>query len=326
MASLFNQKNMRTRLARAYFESGSYEKALDLVTKFQGRERMQFRQAEFRAHYRLGVQRCAENNFVAGHQHFSEAVQLAADSSDLQLCQARLQTLNHLLLTPSPPLPDSIKDRRHNCPACSPEKSFYDCAVCEYIQAIHKVQKLPPDALQPHLDAVYAVGAYRRWWDRQQNNPYSQAVKRAQQEESEILLEPLGILLADFISNGEAQHLRQEIDFICPIPSQDSSPDAWRNQALGIIGRVISRRFGIPLFSVLQATGRRKNSNRRSNRPHESRRPFQVRDLDLVYGRNILLLDDIATYRKTIGEAGSLLRDAGARTVFGVILAYTESS
>jgi phosphoribosylpyrophosphate synthetase len=45
-----------------------------------------------------------------------------------------------------------------------------------------------------------------------------------------------------------------------------------------------------------------------------------------VAGRRILLLDDIATYRRSIQQAGASLQAGGAETVYAVILAYTESS
>lgn len=317
-----NHLKLKTKLAGDYFADGDYARALNFIDKLQGSHRRQFKLQEFEAHYHLGTLACAENDFSTAHNHFSEAVHLAQNPADLKLCQARLATLKRLILTPSPPLPDSIKDRRHNHPDCTPDKSFYDCASSEYIRAIYPAENLSVDALQPDIDATYAVGAYKSWWDKASENPYTQALKMAQRPQSQILLEPLGILLAEFIAGGAAASLRKSVDFICPIPTEATNPNSWRYKMLAIIGDVISRRFGIPVFSAIEAFGATRRG--RKSCYDGNRGAFKITDTNLVEGRNILLLDDIATYRKTVKQASLALKAAGAKTINAILLAYTE--
>jgi len=313
---------LKTKLAGNYFAAGDYARALNFIDKLQGKRRRQFKSQEFSAHYRLGTLACAENDFSAAHNHFSSAVQLAQNIADLKLCQARLSTLKHLILTPTPPLPESIEGRRHNHPDCTPDKSFYDCASSEYIRAIYPAENLSIDALRPNIDTTYAVGAYKSWWDKASENPYTQALKMAQRPQSQILLEPLGILLAEFIAGGAAGELRKSVDFICPIPTEATNPNSWRYKMLTIIGDVISRRFGIPVFNAIKAFGGTRHGRKLCYTHNRS--AFKITDPNLVEGRNILLLDDIATYRKTIKQAGLALKAAGAKNINAILLAYTE--
>ncbi len=317
-----NQRELKTKLADEYFSNGDYNRALNFIHRFRGAERRQFKSKEFAAHYRLGVAACAANDFSLAHKHFSAAVPLAESLSDLKICEARLATLKRLILTPAPPLPASIRGRKHHHPDCE-GKSFYDCASSAAIRAIFPAESLHRDSLQPEIDATFAVGAYKSWWHAQNYNPYSQAIKLAQRPQSRILLEPLGILLAEFISGGEAAIVRQNADFIIPIPAENTDPESWRYRALATIGDVMARRFGLPLFNVMKASPK---PHRRHRACHTSPRPpFTITDPELVAGRHVLLLDDITTYRKTVKQAAAALKLAGAQTVTAIILAYAEA-
>lgn len=168
------------------------------------------------------------------------------------------------------------------------------------------------------------MGAYKQWWDAASHNPYSQALKLAQRPQSQILLEPLGILLAEFISGGEAAVVRQAADFIVPIPTEAANPESWRYRALATIGDVMARRFGLPLFNVMKASPIPKRHHRNCHASPQY--PFTIIDRELVAGRHVLLLDDITSYRKTVKQAAALLKLAGAREVTAIILAYAEQT
>lgn len=319
-----NQRELKTKLADEYFSNGEYDRALNFIHRFRGAARRQFKPKEFAAHYRLGVAACAANDFSRAHKHFSAAVQLAGSLSELKICEARLATLKRLILTPAPPLPEAIRGRKHNHPDCD-GKSFYDCASSEAIRAIFPAETLHRDSLQPEIDSTFAVGAYKSWWHADSYNPYSQAIKLAQRPQSHILLEPLGILLAEFVSGGEAAIVRQSADFIVPIPAEATNPENWRHRALAAIADVMARRFGLPLFNVMKpASTAPKPHSRHSHQPPQP--PFTITDPELVAGRHILLLDDITTYRKTVKQAAAALKLAGAQKVTAIILAYTEAS
>ncbi|MBI2052928.1 MAG: ComF family protein [Candidatus Ryanbacteria bacterium] len=61
---------------------------------------------------------------------------------------------------------------------------------------------------------------------------------------------------------------------------------------------------------------------RRSERTEKIRGAFHVQDGKKVTGKNILLIDDVATTGSTLSEAARTLKKAGAGKVYGLVLAH----
>ena len=61
---------------------------------------------------------------------------------------------------------------------------------------------------------------------------------------------------------------------------------------------------------------------RRSRRREEVKGVLRVHDSKKVSGKNILLVDDVATTGATLSEAARTLKKAGAKKVYGLVLAH----
>ena len=128
-------------------------------------------------------------------------------------------------------------------------------------------------------------------------------------------------MLAEFVAETRAEIVRQNTEFICPIPAEAANPESWRYRGLSIIADVMGRRFGIPRFSVLRPVPGNKIPRGRHSHFQSH---FTVVNPELVAGRHILLVDDITSYRKTVRYAAAELKAAGAASVSAIILAITE--
>lgn len=122
------------------------------------------------------------------------------------------------------------------------------------------------------------------------------------------------------VAQAAEQTLPAEADLIAPIPMT-----AWRRRARGgnhaeYLARALSRRAGPPLAAqLLERRGLRSPQQARSPslsaRRANVRGVFRVPDPDAVRGRDILLVDDVATTMATLESAADALLAAGATAV-----------
>ena len=95
------------------------------------------------------------------------------------------------------------------------------------------------------------------------------------------------------------------------------------NQAQ-ILAEVVSKKFGIPVASVLTRT---KDTVPQFNLGRELRQDnvkdsFAVRsDLDTIKNKTIVLIDDVTTTGSTIGECAKVLKNNGAKEIWALVLA-----
>jgi len=132
------------------------------------------------------------------------------------------------------------------------------------------------------------------------------------------LAEPLGSLLA---SSLYASFSKKQVEIV-PIPlSRARLAQRGFNQSEEL-ARAVARRLGVPVNTSLvrvknvvpqvdlSGPARRKNMSGVFSWKGES-----------LSGKNILLIDDVATTGTTLDEAAKVLRQAGARQVWGVVVA-----
>jgi ComF family protein len=95
------------------------------------------------------------------------------------------------------------------------------------------------------------------------------------------------------------------------------------NQAV-LLARELGSRLQLP---VAEALDRRRAARPQVEMPdHASRRAnvegaFRISDAASVAGRTAILIDDVSTSGATLGEAARVLRAAGCRTVWAVVIA-----
>ena len=131
---------------------------------------------------------------------------------------------------------------------------------------------------------------------------------------------PLGELMNNFI----ADHLdRQAIDLIVPVPLYKSKlRERGFNQSLELAAQ-ISKMFSLPLSS--NSLYRRKPTISQTELSRQERlinvkAAFAVRN-NLVFKKQVLLVDDVFTSGATVNECSKTLLEAGACAVSVLTLA-----
>lgn len=161
--------------------------------------------------------------------------------------------------------------------------------------------------MKPHL-GIYSAAIYE--------GVLREAIHRFKFNKRKRLAEPLGILLVNYL--GQLPGIRiKELDAIVPVPlHKQRLRQRGFNQA-EMLGRVISRYFGLPVKTALE---RSRDTTAQFDLPRPERfqnisGAFKVNDSQAVYNRRLLLLDDIYTTGATITECVKTLNTAGARRV-----------
>ncbi len=120
------------------------------------------------------------------------------------------------------------------------------------------------------------------------------------------------------------KNLYNDIDYIIPVPL-DKSKRAFRgyNQS-ELLGEYIGGKLGIKLLNdVLIKTKKTKDQHNLSE--HERKKNlsnvFKLKNNEMIYDKNILILDDILTTGTTLKNCGKLIREGGAKSVYGLTLA-----
>jgi len=134
--------------------------------------------------------------------------------------------------------------------------------------------------------------------------------------------EELGKILIKFLESQTRENLN--FDLIVPIPLARRR-ELWRgfNQA-EVLAEVLSRKFCWPVSTELvfrlnyhQPQVGLKAAQRQKN----VKNVFRAGKTDLVRGKVILLIDDVVTTGATMDECAKSLKMAGAKQVFGLVVA-----
>jgi len=156
-------------------------------------------------------------------------------------------------------------------------------------------------------------------------------------------IQDLGAPLAEIISKAIIFHNLPLPDFIIPIPLHYRRLH-WRgfNQGeilannlseiltpsfpLSVISNFLIRKKYTPAQMKIKNYNERKKNVRDIfglNRNVETQN-FASQNIASLQNKNILLIDDICTTGATLFEAGKILKSAGAKKVFGVVIARQE--
>lgn len=142
---------------------------------------------------------------------------------------------------------------------------------------------------------------------------------------------PLSATLCRFLDkNNFLDHIASTKTriLVAPVPLSDfRERERGFNQATQI-ARLISAHFDIPLAEKLLRkdayTRPQADIHGKETRAANIAGAFSVRHPDEVRGKVIILLDDVYTTGATMRECATVLRDAGAREVWGVTVARGE--
>ncbi|MFA7244249.1 MAG: ComF family protein [Patescibacteria group bacterium] len=91
-----------------------------------------------------------------------------------------------------------------------------------------------------------------------------------------------------------------------------------------LIGKYVSNKLGIPGCDALSRIKDQKPQAtlKRNERLSNLTGVFRVEDDEFVHGKNVLLIDDVATTGTTLNECAKVLKAAGAKKVYGVVVAH----
>jgi len=135
---------------------------------------------------------------------------------------------------------------------------------------------------------------------------------------------PLGRLMHRFIE----KRLKGRIDMIVPVPLHRAS--LWKrgyNQS-ELLANEIGRLMDIEVNAeIIRRTKKTKPQYRLSRRERNNniKDAFSVRLKGSdIYEKTVLLVDDVCTTGITISECSRVLKEAGARSIYGLVLAHGE--
>jgi competence protein ComFC len=118
---------------------------------------------------------------------------------------------------------------------------------------------------------------------------------------------------------------RQSDLVIVPVPLSDRR-ECWRgfNQAVELAVPV-SKALGIPLLGRAlkrtRSTSPQAESESRASRFENIRGAFEVEDNAAIANKTVILVDDVATTCATISECARVLKKAGAKEIWGLVVA-----
>ena len=137
------------------------------------------------------------------------------------------------------------------------------------------------------------------------------------------LATPLGSLLTNLLH----QKTIGEIDIVVPVPLHWKKKQERGFNQSELMARKISRKLSIPistnnLFRAKNTLSQTQLS--RTQRQRNVKGAFEVKNPEMFYQRNILLVDDVLTTGMTASECAKSLKNAGTNRVFLVALARSK--
>ena len=169
----------------------------------------------------------------------------------------------------------------------------------------------------PALNGIFIAGDY-------ENPRLARLIRKFKYGFLSALGKTLGQFLSQFWSGQSflMPRLRDEEVWLVPVPLSEKRL-RWRgfNQA-EILARAISQNFGYPLYLDLRRTRDTKPQADLSEKKRLTNITgcFVWNGPDLS-GRTLIIIDDVITTGATMNEAAFCLKQAGAKEVYGLVLA-----
>jgi ComF family protein len=195
------------------------------------------------------------------------------------------------------------------CPSCRPPKIVADNRTCPYCKR------------KGGLNGLFSACSWQNFVVRKiiSQYKYEPFVKELAQPLSSLILQHLKLL------DYPPAFLRDRAGFVLvPVPLQIKRLK-WRgfNQAEEI-GKILTQFIKIPFLSdVLQKTKETPPQMELSAdlRQENIKGVFMCQNVNLIINKKILLLDDVYTTGSTMNECSRVLRQAGAKEVWGITVA-----
>ncbi|MEK9155852.1 MAG: ComF family protein [Patescibacteria group bacterium] len=133
----------------------------------------------------------------------------------------------------------------------------------------------------------------------------------------------LAPLLGELIFERIKDHLPYGQIVIVPVPLHKKREAQRGFNQSELLARYLSDRLGFPGGAALMRTEDTRSQVELSGeeRRENLRGKFAIADAELVSGKTVLLVDDVMTTGSTLNECAKVLRRAGARQVWGTVIA-----
>lgn len=227
------------------------------------------------------------------------------------------------------------------CAACGMFLDKNEGAVCTsclsripclgWVSCPHCGARIAPGAPRCHPEALYALIAATSY-----SSPEAQRMVKALKYDG---MEHLASTLALFIAATAASSLEHELltpaspagrrdDWVMvPIPLHPKRERERGFNQSALLAEALSHHRPFIAFPVTGALLRIRNTGTQTERPdYRARRTnvsgcFAVSDDAAIYGKNVLLIDDVSTSGATLEEAAHVLKRAGAGCIVGLVFA-----
>ncbi|MCL5411808.1 MAG: ComF family protein [Patescibacteria group bacterium] len=199
------------------------------------------------------------------------------------------------------------------CPNCLKKVPVNHTSICYRCQCPSIGGFTHPRCLtRSGLDGVLIVSPYERVLKRALHLFKYRFVKE--------LHAPLGNLLANYL-----QGKLYQIDMVVPVPLHQKRLNQREfNQAL-LLAQVVSQKFSLPLRSevlIRKYPTSPQAELSKEKRVQNLKKAFLCPLASEVRGKNVLLVDDVATTFTTLEECCATLKKAGAAKVWAAVLAH----
>jgi competence protein ComFC len=177
----------------------------------------------------------------------------------------------------------------------------------------------PGCAVEHHLDGVFVCADYS-------NQVVSELIKKLKYSFARELGEVLGEIAEHYFKKIAAEERLKKINLskfiITPIPLHKKRYN-WRgfNQA-EIIARQLADKLSLEYEDLLVRVKNNPPQARLggAERKNNITNCFAAADKNLISGKKIILIDDVATTGSTLDEAAGILMSAGADKVWGLVI------
>jgi ComF family protein len=207
------------------------------------------------------------------------------------------------------------------CPDCLGTIEVLEYQFCPFCKKAKRVLKKGVCLLhgKKNLDGLFAATSY-------QDRLVSLMVKKLKYKPYlKTLSEPLAFLIiAHFLLSGKSDVLAEENSVLVPLPLHPSEKRRRGYNQSAEIARFLSQYFKLPLLtnnlSKIKKT-RQQVGLSEKERLKNVVGVFEVKNKPLFDGKKVFLVDDVFTSGATLEEAAKVLKESGAKEVWGVVAA-----
>jgi len=212
------------------------------------------------------------------------------------------------------------KEGSYLCQNCAEEiiqTTKFFCPVCQKLSFCGQV--CPSCQKKSYLDGLIWIAPY-------QNQVLRKMIYSFKYEFARKMAKPLASLMAKTILNSELINLfsPKEAWLIVPIPLQNKKLKERGFNQSELLAEEVSNQIKIPL--VIGVLIKIKNTPSQTKLKERERKEnvkgaFSTKNINLVKDKKIILIDDVTTTGATLEEAAKVLKRAGAKLVWGLVLA-----